>query len=30
VLSQRLIDKIMAFERTAGIRMTVWVRTPKP
>jgi HD-GYP domain-containing protein (c-di-GMP phosphodiesterase class II) len=27
VLNQRLIDKIMAFERTAGIRMTVWVKT---
>ena len=29
VLDERLIHKIIAFERTAGIRMTVWVkRTP--
>jgi PAS domain S-box-containing protein len=29
VLSQRLIDKIIAFERSAGIRMTVWVKVPQ-
>jgi PAS domain S-box-containing protein len=28
VLDQRLVDKIAAFERAAGIRMTVWVKGP--
>jgi PAS domain S-box-containing protein len=30
VLDQRLIEKIMAFERSAGVHMTVWVKTPAP
>ncbi|HWT72157.1 MAG TPA: HD domain-containing phosphohydrolase [Oxalicibacterium sp.] len=28
VLDQRLVDKIAAFERTAGIHMTIWVKGP--